>query len=162
MRSLEDLFHTLLQDVYFSERHMLKSLATLCGASANPLLRNAFDLHRFETLQQVTRLEHVFELIGRRPRGRYCAAIVAMLAEAEDLIQRSAPGHVRDAGMLSAARAVEHYEIARYATLAAWAERFHEHQAARLLQQSLEEERGADALLEQVAAAGGNHAVQAA
>jgi ferritin-like metal-binding protein YciE len=162
MRSIEDLFHALVQDVYFAEKHWLKSLAVLANACEDPLLRNAFNIQRFESGEQIARLDQVFEIAGRRARGRHCDAVLGIAAEAESLIGRTTLGSVRDAGILSAAQAAAHYQIARYGTLLAWTERLNDRQSARLLRRSLEEKRGADAMLGQIAASSINHAAQAA
>jgi len=162
MKSMEDLFYALLQDVYFAEKQLLKSLAVLAAGSGDPLLRNAFNVLRFDTHEQIGRLEQVFEMIGRRARGRHCDAILGIVAEAEDVIARTTLGSVRDAGILAAAQAAEHYQIARYGTLMAWAERLGEHQAARHFRKTMDEEKAADALFGQIAAVSVNHAAQAA
>ena len=162
MKSMEDLFHALLQDVYFAEKQLLKSFAVLAEGSGDPLLRNAFNVLRFDTHEQIGRLEQVFEMIGRRARGRHCDAILGIIAEAEDVIARTNLGSVRDAGILAAAQAAEHYQIARYGTLTAWAERLGEHQAARHFRKTMDEEKAADALFGQIAAVSVNHAAQAA
>jgi ferritin-like metal-binding protein YciE len=162
MKSMDDLFLALLQDVYFAEKRWLKSLAVLADASGDPLLRNAFNVMRFDTDEQIGRLERVFEIIGRRARGRHCDAILGIIAEADDVIARTVLGSVRDAGILAAAQAAEHYQLARYLTLMAWAERLGEHEAARHFRKTIEEERAADVFFSQVAAASVNHAAQAA
>lgn len=162
MKSVEDLFHVLLQDVYFAEKQLLRSLAAFADASADGALQHAFATHRIETRDQIGRLEQVFEAIGRRPRGRHCDAILGIVAEADEVIDRTAAGSVRDTGILAAMQAAAHYEIARYATLVAWAERLDEHQAAQLLRQSLDEKRAADTLLGRIAAVSVNQAARAA
>src|SRR5215467_1813359 len=121
MKSMDDLFYALLQDIYFAEKEQLKLLPTLAHKSANEALKLAFGDHKDETSEQVARLEQVFEIMGREARGRTCDAMVAIIAEAQRVMDRVGDETVRDAGLVAAAQAAEHYEIARYATLLGWA-----------------------------------------
>jgi len=149
---LEDLFLETLKDIFFAERQILKGLPKLAKAAADPKLREAFMHHREETEQQVDRLRQVFEIIGKRAQGKTCEAINGLLEESEELLELSPqPSPVRDAGLIAAAQAVEHYEMARYGALVAWAKALGNDQIAQLLHESLEEEKKTDTLLNQMA-----------
>jgi ferritin-like metal-binding protein YciE len=162
MDSLAELFHVVLQDVYFAEKQWLKTLPRLAKNSTDPKLGRAFLAHRDETQAQIGRLEQVFALLDKRPKGRRCAAVMGIIEEAEDIIEEAEDDGVRDAGILAAAQAAEHYEIARYGTLVAWAGRLGEQQAVKLLQQTLDEEKNADRRLSEIAEGSVNKAPQAA
>jgi len=150
---LEDLFLETLKDVFFAERQILKGLPKLAKASADPKLREAFMHHREETEGQVDRLRQVFEIIGKRAQGKTCEAINGLLEENEELLELAPQASpVRDAGLIAGAQAVEHYEIARYGALVAWAKALGNDQMAQLLQQNLDEEKKTDTLLNQMAA----------
>ena len=150
---LEDLFLETLKDIFFAERQILKGLPKLAKAAADPKLREAFMHHREETEGQVDRLRQVFEIIGKRAQGKTCEAINGLLEESEELLELSPqPSPVRDAGLIAAAQAVEHYEMARYGALTAWAKALGNEQIAQLLHESLEEEKKTDVLLNQMAA----------
>jgi ferritin-like metal-binding protein YciE len=150
---LEDLFLETLKDVFFAERQILKGLPKLAKAAAEPKLREAFMHHREETEGQVDRLRQVFEIIGKRAQGKTCEAINGLLEENDELLELApTPSPVRDAGLIAGAQAVEHYEIARYGALVAWAKAMGNDQIAQLLTQSLEEEKKTDTLLNQMAA----------
>ena len=156
MKSMEKLFHALLQDVYFAEKQLLKALPKLAKNSTNDQLAQAFTHHLKETEDQVDRLEKVFELIEKTPRGRKCDAILGIIAEGQEVIEDVDDGAVRDAGLVAAGQATEHYEIARYGTLAAWAELMGLEDAAALLNETLAEEKKADELLTSIAEDGVN------
>lgn len=150
---LEDLFLETLKDIFFAERQILKGLPKLAKAAADPKLREAFMHHREETEGQVDRLRQVFEIIGKRAQGKTCEAINGLMEESEELLELSPqPSAVRDAGLIATAQAVEHYEIARYGALVAWAKAIGNEQIAQLLHETLEEEKKTDELLNQMAA----------
>ena len=150
---LEDLFLETLKDIFFAERQILKGLPKMAKAAADPKLREAFMHHREETEGQVDRLRQVFEIIGKRAQGKTCEAINGLMEESEELLEMSPqPSPVRDAGLIATAQAIEHYEMARYGALAAWAKALGNEQIAQLLHQSLEEEKKTDELLNQMAA----------
>jgi len=150
---LEDLFLETLKDIFFAERQILKVLPKLSKAAADPKLREAFMHHREETEGQVDRLRQVFEVLGKRAQGKTCEAINGLLEEGEELLELAPqPSAVRDAGLIATAQAVEHYEIARYGALVAWAKALGNDQIARLLQETLEEEKKTDTLLTQMSA----------
>lgn len=149
---LEDLFLETLKDIFFAERQILKALPRLANAASDPKLREAFMHHREETEQQVDRLRQVFEILGKRAQGKTCEAINGLMEESEELLEMSPqPSPVRDAGLIATAQAVEHYEMARYGALVAWARALGNEQVAQLLQENLAEEKQTDTLLNQMA-----------
>ena len=149
--ALLDLFHDTLRDIYWAEKHLLKALPKLAKNAANPELGQALEDHRRETEGQVERLERVFAIIDKAARGKKCEAMVGLSAEADEVLEEVDDDMVRDAGIIGAAQAVEHYEIARYGTLKAWAKLLGEDEAADLLDQTLEEEKAADKKLTGIA-----------
>jgi ferritin-like metal-binding protein YciE len=156
MQSMDELFHALLQDVYFAEKQLLKTLPKLAKKSANEKLQEAFTTHCEETEGHVARLEKIFEAIGKKPRGKTCDAILGIIAEGQEVIAEVDDEAVRDAGILAAAQAAEHYEIARYGTLRAWAELLGHEDAVELLGETLAEEKHANELLTSIADGGVN------
>ncbi len=152
MASLGDLFLLTLKDVYYAERQLLKALPKMARAAQSDQLKQAFTNHREETQAQVERLQKIFELIGKRAQGQTCEAMQGLIQECEELLEEmTEPSAVRDAGLIACGQAVEHYEIARYGTLEAWAEADGQADVARLLRETLDEEKAADKLLNQVA-----------
>jgi ferritin-like metal-binding protein YciE len=131
----------------------LKALPKLAKHASNEKLIKAFEQHRNETEGQVDRLERVFKEIGKRPIGKKCEAIEGLNAEADELIEEVEDAAVLDAGLLAGARAVEHYEMARYSALVAWANALGHKQSAKLLQETLDEETKTNEVLMQLAAA---------
>jgi ferritin-like metal-binding protein YciE len=158
MRSMEELFHAQLQDVYYAEKQLLKALPKLAKNSTNEQLAEAFTNHLHETEGQVERLEKVFELVEKKPRGKKCDAIIGIIAEGQEVIDKVDDDAVRDAGLVAAGQATEHYEIARYGTLVAWARLLGLDEAVELLNETLEEEKKADQLLTSIADEGVNEA----
>jgi ferritin-like metal-binding protein YciE len=151
MKKLEDLFLHLLKDLYHAEKQALRAMPKMAKSCESDELRQAFELHREETVQQVQRLEQVFEMMGRKPRAETCQAIQGLVEEAKEVMDEAEDPDVMDAGILAAAQAIEHYEIARYGTLRAWAEELGMNDAATLLQQTLDEEKKTDKLLSEIA-----------
>jgi ferritin-like metal-binding protein YciE len=151
MKSLDDLFLHFLQDVYYAERQLLKALPKMAKNARDRALSEAFTAHREETVHQIERLEQVFEHIGKRARGIPCEAIKGLIEEAEEVIAESDAGPVRDAGLVACGQAVEHYEMARYGALIAWAQASGHKDVVGLLQQTLDEEKKADKLLNDLA-----------
>lgn len=151
MKTMEDLFYGLLQDVYYAEKQLLRALPKMAKNAANPELEKALLTHRDETETQVQRLEQAFEMIDKRAKGKKCEAIIGLTEEGDEVIKEAEDDDVRDAGIVGAAQAVEHYEIARYGTLCAWAKQLGKPEIARLLHQTLEEEKKADMLLTKIA-----------
>lgn len=151
MKSLEDLFVNLLKDVYYAEKQILKALPKLAKKADSDELRQAFQHHLKETEGQVQRLEQVFALCDLKPSGKTCHAIKGILEEGEEDIKDAKDPDVLDAGMIADAQAVEHYEIARYGTLIAWARQLGINDAVGLLQQTLDQEYNADQTLTRLA-----------
>ncbi|MCP5404933.1 MAG: ferritin-like domain-containing protein [Pseudomonadaceae bacterium] len=155
--NLRDLFLHGLQDLYFAEKTLHKALSDMEDAADTAGLKRAFKNHREETRHQAGRLEQIFEMIGHKAEGLECKAIEGLIAEGDDIIE-DAEGAARDAGLIYAGQAVEHYEIARYTSLIRWAEALGFTEAIPLLKQSLQEEKAADALLTRLAEEGINDA----
>src|SRR5439155_2268409 len=123
---------------------MIRVLPRMAKASTNNQLAEAFQNHLSETETQVERLEKVFELIDQKPRAKKCPAMDGLIEEGNEVLKGAKEDNVKDAGLLAAGQAVEHYEIARYGTLIAWAKLTDQREAADLLAESLEEEKAAD------------------
>lgn len=144
MKSLDDLFMHFLRDIYYAERQLLKALPKMAKNADAPALKDAFIAHQQETIHQVERLALVFEHVGKPAKGVPCEAIKGLIEEAEEVIKGTEIGPVRDAGLIACGQAVEHYEMARYGALIAWAG-VHDHRdVAVLLQKTLDEEKMAD------------------
>ena len=160
-KHLDDLFHETLKDIYFAEKQILKALPKMAKAAQSPELSQAFETHLQQTEGQIDRLEQVFELIGKPARGKTCEAILGIIEEGKEVMEdlKGAPAH--DAGVLAGAQAVEHYEIARYGTLVAWAKALGMNDAAKLLKQTLDEEEETDRLLTGLAESSINSAAEA-
>lgn len=150
-KTIEDLFHETLKDIYYAERKILRALPKMARGAKSPDLKAAFQKHKDETEMQVERLQQVFELIGKPARGKTCPAIDGILEEGEEALQDFADSPALDASLIAAAQAVEHYEIARYGTLRRWAEVMGMKDAAKLLDQTLQEEGMTDESLTQLA-----------
>ena len=151
LKSLKDLFVHLLKDMYYAEKQILKALPKMAKKADSDELRQAFEHHLKETEGQVDRLEQVFELCGIKAAGKSCPAIKGILEEGAEGMKDAKDPDVLDAGMIADAQAVEHYEIARYGTMIAWANQLGMGDAANLLQQNLDQEYGADRLLTDLA-----------
>lgn len=151
MKSINDLFLTFLQDVYYAERQILKALPKMAKAAQNEKLKEALMHHRDESQHHVERLQQVFEQIGKRARGQTCEALNGIVEEGEEVIEQFEAGPVRDAGIVASAQAVEHYEISRYGTMIAWAKACGMQDAVKLLEETLAEEKKADQMLNQIA-----------
>ncbi len=150
-KTLEILFHETLKDIYYAENQILKALPKMAEAANSEDLKAAFEKHHAETQGQIDRLEQVFEIIGEEPTGKKCDAIEGILAEGEEIMDEFEGEPALDAGLASAAQAVEHYEIARYGTLAKWAEQLGMTDAQALLEATLEEEEATDEALSALA-----------
>lgn len=151
VENLSELFLHTLKDIYFAEKQIVKALPKMIKAADSKDLARALDGHLEETKGQVTRLEEVFKLLGKKPEGEKCPAIEGILKEGEELMQEIKDPDTRDAAMIAAAQAVEHYEITRYGTLVSWAELLGLPDAAKLLSATLKEEHGADSKLTKLA-----------
>ena len=161
-KTLEDLFHDTLKDIYFAEKKILSTLPKMAKAAQNDELKAAFEKHRDETEGQVERLEQVFAMIDKKPQGKTCAAIVGITDEGAEIMDEYKGAPALDAGLLAAAQAVEHYEISRYGTLRTWAEELGLDQAASLLQETLDEEEATDEALSELARTVVNQEAEAA
>ena len=150
-KTLNDLFLDTLKDIYYAEKQILKALPKMARAAQSEEGKAGFLKHRDETQGQIERLEQVFEIIGKPARGKTCEAIQGIIAEAEEIMDDFKGTQALDAGLISSAQAVEHYEMTRYGSLAAWAERLGRKDCAALLQQNLDEEKNADKKLTSVA-----------
>ena len=140
MSTLEDLYTDLLKDLYSAEKQIVKALPKLAKNAQSPDLQKAFQEHLKQTEGHVERIERIFSDLDGSPRGKKCVGMEGLIEEGNELLQEDVEPDVLDAGLIAAAQKVEHYEIASYGTARAWAERLGYDQAARLLQQTLEEE----------------------
>lgn len=156
MKKLEDLFLHMLKDVYHAEKQALRAYPKMVKQLESEELKKAFETHREETLGQIERLEQVFELMDRRARGEPCEAIQGLIEEAKEVMEEAEEPAVLEAGIIAAAQAMEHYEIARYGTMVAWARQLGMDDAAKLLEQTLAEEKKTDELLTRIAEAQSN------
>jgi ferritin-like metal-binding protein YciE len=152
-KDLNSLFLDTLKDIYYAEKQIYKSLPKMAKAAASDELRAAFEKHHDETEAQIERLETIFEQMGKPARGKKCDAIEGILDEGKEIMDEYADTPALDPGLLAAAQAVEHYEICRYGTLIAWAEKLGMKDAAKLLGQTLAEEKKTDEALSKLAVA---------
>ncbi len=159
MDTLSELFEDTLKDIYFAENAplsplpILKALPKMIRAASAKPLQLALSAHLEETKEQIIRLEEVFQFLGIKASGKTCHAIKGLIAESDELIAEKPEPAVLDAGILACSQAIEHYEMARYGTLRAWADELGLSDAARLLQLTLAEEKSADAKLSVLALA---------
>ena len=143
-KTLDVLFLDTLKDIYYAERKILKALPKMARGAQSDKLRAAFEKHKDETEGQVERLQQVFEILGKRAQGKTCPAIDGIIEEGEEIMEEFKDTPALDAGLVSAAQAVEHYEITRYGTLKRWAQMLGMDDAAKLLDQTLAEESKTD------------------
>ena len=148
---LQKLFVHTLKDVYYAETAITKALPKMIEAANSKELKAAFEKHLGETENQIARLKEVFELIGEKASGVPCEAIKGILKEGDEVAEEFEDSKALDAGLIAAAQAVEHYEIARYGALASWADELGMADAAALLNETLEEEEATDEALTQLA-----------
>jgi ferritin-like metal-binding protein YciE len=160
-KDLNNLFLDTLKDIYFAEKQILKALPKMAKAAQSDKLRAAFEKHHGETEGQVERLEQVFEMLDKPPRAKTCDAIQGILDEGKEIMDEYKGCEALDAGLLAAAQAVEHYEISRYGTLKQWALQLGMKDAARLLDETLQEEKKTDVSLTALAEASVNLAAAA-
>jgi ferritin-like metal-binding protein YciE len=150
-KTLDDLFLDTLKDIYYAEKQIVKALPKMAKAASSPDLKAGFEKHLEESEIHIDRLEKVFDILGKPARGKTCDAILGILEEGKSIMDEFKDTVAIDAGLISAAQAVEHYEIARYGTLRTWAEQLGMSDAARLLQQTLGEEEATDQKLTRLA-----------
>ena len=151
VKSINELFLHTLKDIYYAEKQIFKALPKMAKGAQAPALKKAFEKHLEETGRQIERLETIFVSLGSAARGIRCEAIEGILAEANDVMSEIDDAAVRDAGIVAAAQTVEHYEIARYGALIAWADQLGMKDAGELLRETLDEEKKTDQALTQLA-----------
>lgn len=151
VNTLQELFLTHLQDIYHGEKQILRALPKMAKSSTTPELKQAFQKHYEQTEGQVERLQRVFELMNKSARGKTCEAVEGLIEEGKEVMSEAQTGEVMDAGLIASAQAVEHYEIARYGTLRSWAQQLGMREAAKLLGETLAEEKQTDELLNKIA-----------
>jgi ferritin-like metal-binding protein YciE len=150
-KDLHALFLRELKDIYFAENAIIEALPKMADAARGEPLKGALLVHLEETRNQVKRLDQVFKQLGEKPQGTECKAIEAIIGEGEEITKEFKSGKALDAGLISAAQAVEHYEITRYGTLLAWAKQLGMTEAEGLLKETLVEEENADDVLSELA-----------
>jgi ferritin-like metal-binding protein YciE len=154
--TLHDAFIDELRDSYDGEKQLTKALAKLAKAATSPQLREAFEAHLEETQGQIERLEQVFELLEEKARGKHCDGIAGIVEEGKSIMEEEFDETTMDACLIAAGQRAEHYEMAAYGTLVAWAKAMGHTEAAKLLQQTLDEEKAADKKLSGLAEGGIN------
>ncbi|MDR6969308.1 ferritin-like metal-binding protein YciE [Flavobacterium arsenatis] len=150
---LRSLFEDSLKDIYWTEKALTKALPKMAKNATSPELKTALEDHLAETEEHIARLEKVFQSIGKKAVAKKCDAMEGLIKEGEGILEETEKGVVRDAGIIAAAQKVEHYEIATYGTLYAFANTLGESEAAELLASTLEEEKNADVALTEIALA---------
>ncbi|MDW6020279.1 ferritin-like domain-containing protein [Mesorhizobium sp. BAC0120] len=155
-KGLQELFLDGLKDIYYAEKKILKALPKMARGAEAEEVQSAFQKHRDETETQVERLEKVFELLEKPARGKTCPAIDGIVEEGEEILEQYKGAPAVDAGLVAAAQSVEHYEIARYGTLIAWAEQLGKDDVVKLLKETLAEEEKTDKALSQLGERGVN------
>ena len=156
MGTLHEAFVEELRDIYDGEKQLTKALPKMAKAANSPELRDAIEAHLEETRQQVQRLEQVFAAIGEKPRGKHCEGLAGIIEEGKSIMEESFDEATADACLIAAAQRAEHYEMATYGTLVAWARVMGHEEAADLLQETLGEETAADEKLNALAEGGIN------
>lgn len=155
-KTLEDLFLDGLKDIYYAEKKITKALPKMAKAANSQEVAAAFEKHLGETEAQVERLEKIFDLMGKAARGKTCPAIDGILEEGSEIMEEYKDTAALDAGLVAAAQAVEHYEIARYGTLCAWGEQLGQDEVLNLLKSTLAEEEATDEALSSLGEGGIN------
>src|SRR5580765_3227440 len=154
--TLNDAFMDELQDAYDAEKQLTKALPKMAKAATSPELRWAFESHLKETKGQIDRLERVFESLGEKAQGKHCDGIAGIIEEGSSVMEEDFDETTMDACLIAAGQRAEHYEMAAYGTLVAWAQAMGHSEAATLLQQTLDEEKAADKKLSGLAEGGIN------
>ena len=149
--TIEELFIDELKDLYSAEKQITKSLPKMAKAATTPELKSAFETHLKETQGQIERLDRVFEILGKSPRGKTCNGMKGVLEEGAEVLEETEKGSIRDAALISAAQRVEHYEMAGYGCVREYAKLLGQKEIAQLLDETLAEEKAADSKLGQVA-----------
>src|SRR5215813_10456412 len=151
IKTMDDLFLHTLQDIYYAENKIVKSLPDIIENARDAELKQGLEAHLGETKGHVKRLEQVFQMLGEKPKSVNCPAIDGIIEEAEEVTGEVDDKNVLDAAIIAAGQAVEHYEITRYGSLIAWAKQLGRQDAARVLEQTLAEEKAADKKLTSIA-----------
>lgn len=144
LESLKELFIEELRDLYSAESQILKALPRMANVASSPELKLAFNEHHTLTKDHITRLEKIFDSLDETPTGKVCKAMLGLIEEGSDLMDEEAEPEVRDAGLIASAQRIEHYEIAAYGTVHAYAKTLRHPQSERLLYQTLHEEMDTD------------------
>lgn len=150
-QGLTDLFEDMLKDIYWAEKALLKALPKMAKKATSEELVSALESHLEETQGQVERCEQIFELMDKAPKAKKCEAMDGLIKESQEIMETTEQGPVRDAGIIAAGQKVEHYEIASYGTMKAFARILGLSQVEELLEETLNEEKGADEKLSTVA-----------
>jgi ferritin-like metal-binding protein YciE len=153
IKTLDDLFLETLKDIYYAEKQILRALPKMAKNAQSSELKQAFQTHKDETEGQIERLQQIFEMLDKPARGKTCDAVLGLVEEGKEVMEDFAGSPALDAGIVGAAQAVEHYEIARYGTLKAWAGQLGMEDAVALLDATLQEEMKTDELLSELAKA---------
>jgi len=161
-KTLHDLFIDELRDMFDAEKQLIKALPKLVRAASSAKLRAAFESHLKQTRGQVRRLEKVFTSLGEKPRGKHCDGIAGIIKEGDAVMKEGFDAEALDAALIAGGQRAEHYEMAAYGTLIAWAQALGHTEAARLLQQNLDEEKAADKKLSGLAEGGINQSAAVA
>lgn len=151
MNDLQELFVNELQDLYDAEKRITKALPKMAKAADSEELSSAFEEHLAQTEEHIVRLERIFDSLGEKPRGKKCEGMEGLLEEGKEMIDEEGEAAVKDAGLISAAQKVEHYEMAGYGSVRTWAQVLGNEEAADLLQLTLDEEAAADKKLTEIA-----------
>jgi len=151
IKTLDDLFVHMLQDIYYAEKQITKALPQMVSKATDSQLKQGFQTHLGETENQIKRLEQVFQMHGQEVKGATCPAIDGIISEAQEIMSDCSDNEVLDAAMLAAAQAVEHYEITRYGTLIAFAKQLGRQDCASVLARTLAEEKATDEKLTRIA-----------
>lgn len=149
--SLEDLFEQQLGDLYDTERRLIDAIPEMIDAASSHSLKQALETHLQETQMQARRLEDIFNQLGKRPDRETCEAMKGLVSEARDMVSAKGDPDIKDAALIAAAQRVEHYEIAGYGTACSFAQRLGQHEIARMLHETLEQEKHADQILTEIA-----------
>jgi ferritin-like metal-binding protein YciE len=151
LETLHDLYVEEIKDLYSAETQILKAMPRMIKAATHPQLKKAFTKHERQTREQVKRLERICKELGEKPTGKKCHGMEGLLEEGKDLIKEKPEKEVLDAGLISAAQHVEHYEIAGYGTCRTWAQLLGYTRQVQLLQATLDEEKQTDLDLTMIA-----------
>jgi ferritin-like metal-binding protein YciE len=149
--ALKDLYIDELKDLYDAENRLVKALPKMAKASTSDELRSGIEHHLEQTRGHVDRLKEIFDSLDEKPSGKKCAGMMGILKEGDELLDEDYEGEVLDAGIISAAQRVEHYEIAAYGTVRTWADLLGENEASGLLEKTLEEEKDTERKLTELA-----------